>query len=589
LPLLLPVASVVIVLGLVAGLLATTGYASARENVIGEAELRARAAAADVDRFIVEQLDTLRAIAAAPPVKSGDIPGMRSYFDDVGNGVVGFDGGLGWIDPDGFTQALSGYDGEPVDVSQRSYVREVLATERPYVSEAVISVIQPFPLVILAVPSRDARGAVNGVVAGGIRLDRVLSGAGSLRFAGGSEVYIVDRQGQLIVREEPVTELESLTELAWYASARDEGSGALVDVQGIEGDEQLVAHSTVPTADWLVLVESSSSEAFGPARTSLLSQLLIVGLVTVASLGALWVAGRRIGTSARQREVAYAAEHEARTRAEVAVRRAEELLEELRERETLRDAFIGVLSHELRTPVTTIYGAAKLLAKSGASRDGHGLVEDIEEESDRLYRIIEDLLVLSRAERGQLEVSPEPVLLQRLVPLVVQDVQRRSPSTELDVDVQTGLPPVLADPGPLRQVVNNLVTNAAKYGAGSPIRIFLRHDHDMVRLVVEDGGPGFPPAEADHLFELFYRSPSTARMAAGTGIGLYVVRQLVRAMHGSVEATSMPGQGSRFIVRLPVADIAGDGSHGEVPGGEYLVTARASREPEPAARFSQPA
>jgi signal transduction histidine kinase len=542
-----------------------------------------------VDRFIVEQLDTLRAIAAAPPVKSGDIRGMRLYFDDVGDGVVGFDGGLGWIDPDGYVQALSGYDGDPVDASQRSYVVEVLASERPYVSEAVISVIEPFPLVILAVPSRDARGAVNGVVAGGIRLDRVLSGAGSLRFAGGSEVYIVDRQGQLIVREEPVTELESLTGLAWYASARDEGSGALVDVQGIEGDEQLVAHSTVPTADWLVLVESSSSEAFGPARTSLLSQLLIVGLVTAASLGALWVAGRRIGTSARQREVAYAAEHEARTRAEVAVRRAEELLEELRERETLRDAFIGVLSHELRTPVTTIYGAAKLLAKSGASRDGHGLVEDIEEESDRLYRIIEDLLVLSRAERGQLEVSPEPVLLQRLVPLVVQEVQRRSPSTEVEVDVQTGLPPVLADPGPLRQVVNNLVTNAAKYGAGSRITIHLRHEQDMVLLAVEDGGPGFPPAEADHLFELFYRSPSTARMAAGTGIGLYVVRQLVRAMHGSVEASSAPGQGSRFIVRLPVAAIVGEGSHGDAAEGDHLVAARAARAPEPAARSSQPA
>jgi signal transduction histidine kinase len=569
-PLLLPVASVVILLGLLAGVLAGTGYLSARENVVNEAELRARAAAADVDRFVIEQFDTLRAIAAAPPVRTGDLPGMRRYFDDVADGVVGFDGGIGWIDDRGIVRALSGYAGDPVDASEREYVKEVLESGRPYVSEAIISVIEPFPLMILAVPTRDEAGRVNGLVAGGFRLDRVSAGSESLRFAGGSEVYIVDRLGQLIIGDRPVVGLEPITALPWYETARSAGSGTLTDVPGIDGAQQLVAHAEVPSAEWMVLVESSYTEAFGPARSSLLSQLLVVALVTAASLGALWIAGRRIRMAAHQRELAYSAEHEARTRAEVAVGRTEELLGQLRERESLRDAFIGVLSHELRTPVTTIYGAAKLLARSGSVADGHGLVQDIEEESDRLYRIIEDLLVLSRAERGKLEVNPEPVLLQRLVPLVIQDVQRRAPSLKLELDVPSDVPPVLADPGPLRQVVNNLVTNAAKYGGGTPVRIGLRRERSHVRLVVEDGGPGFPPEEADHLFELFYRSPSTARMAAGTGIGLYVVRQLVTAMGGWVEAFSRPGQGSRFEVVLPAAAGA-DEPPLHVPTGDGLL------------------
>ena len=198
----------------------------------------------------------------------------------------------------------------------------------------------------------------------------------------------------------------------------------------------------------------------------------------------------------------------------------------------LRDAFVGVMSHELRTPVTTIYGAAKLLAKQPRRDELETLVEDIEEEADRLYRITEDLLVLSRAEHGLVEIRPEPVLVQRLVPSVVAEVGRRFAGLQVSVDLAPALPPIAGDEAALRQVLVNLLTNAAKYGDGQPVRVAADADAGHVRVRVEDHGPGLPEAELAPIFDLFYRSNVNARRASGTGIGLYVVRQLVHAMHG---------------------------------------------------------
>jgi signal transduction histidine kinase len=285
--------------------------------------------------------------------------------------------------------------------------------------------------------------------------------------------------------------------------------------------------------------------AFGNARSILAVQLVMVGLAGAIAIGATLLALHRIGEAERRRAAAFLAEREATDRLEIAVT-------QLREREQLRDAFVGVLSHELRTPVTSIYGAAKLLARAPDRADRDSLVQDIEDESDRLYRMIEDLLVLSRAERGRLEVSAEPVLIQRLMPAVEGDLRRRFPSTRFIFTLPDSLPPVAAEPGPVRQVLTNLLTNAAKYGGRSAVRLTAGVVDASVRLVVEDSGPGFTREEAAHLFELFYRAPGSAKLAAGTGIGLYVVRGLVEAMGGTVGAEPVDGGGARFTVVLPV-------------------------------------
>ena len=329
----------------------------------------------------------------------------------------------------------------------------------------------------------------------------------------------------------------------------DADGGVLASATGPYGDaDEVLGYAPVPSAGWLVLEQRPAAEAFGPATAAFALQLvLILGGSAIAIVVLVW-ASRRLDAAVQEQSVAYASERATRLELEAAVA-------QLEERQVLRDAFVGVMSHELRTPVTTIYGAAKLLAKQPRRPELETLVEDIEEEADRLYRITEDLLVLSRAEHGLVEIRPEPVLVQRLVPSVVAEVGRRFAGLQVSVDLAPALPPIAGDEAVLRQVLVNLLTNAAKYGDGQPVRVAADADAGHVRVRVEDHGPGLPEAELDPIFDLFYRSNVNARRASGTGIGLYVVRQLVHAMHGTVSAYAVEPSGLGFLVELP-ADAA---------------------------------
>jgi PAS domain S-box-containing protein len=227
---------------------------------------------------------------------------------------------------------------------------------------------------------------------------------------------------------------------------------------------------------------------------------------------------------------------------------------EARRREAVRETFIGVLSHELRTPVTTIFGGAKLLARSTSTLDEEtqrGIFRDIHEEAERLQRLVEDVVALNRFGDKAGEVGAEPVLLQRLIPRVVSSEEGRWPGVTFAIDLAAGLPTVTADPTYVEQVLRNLLSNAAKYGgAGSTVTIVAeRNEGEGAREVVVrvfDDGPGFPADETNRLFELFYRSPGTAGTAAGAGIGLFVCARLMAAMGGRIWAAPREGGGAEF-------------------------------------------
>ncbi len=226
---------------------------------------------------------------------------------------------------------------------------------------------------------------------------------------------------------------------------------------------------------------------------------------------------------------------------------------EQRQARVMRDAFIGVLSHELRTPVTTLYGTASLLTRAGRLDDEvrDELIRDMLAEADRLQRLVEDLLVLSRAELGRIEVVPEPILMQRLIPRLVSAEESRWPATRFHVDIAQQLPPVVGDETYLSQALRNLMGNAAKYSpVGSDVEVRAEAQDGDVVVRVLDQGPGFPSEEAERLFELFYRSARTAQKATGAGIGLFVTKQLVEALGGTAWAVARPGGGSEFGLRL---------------------------------------
>jgi PAS domain S-box-containing protein len=223
-----------------------------------------------------------------------------------------------------------------------------------------------------------------------------------------------------------------------------------------------------------------------------------------------------------------------------------------KEAEAFREAFIGVLSHELRTPVTSIAAAATLLRRSTAEGSpGEDLVADISSEAEHLHRLIEDLLVLAQAERGSLQVETEPVLLPHVVARAVANERRIVGDRTLELSISPNIPVACGDETLLGQVLISLLTNAVKFGPPEGcIHLIVDQVDGSPRLRVLDEGPGVDPAESELLFDLFYRSQRTA-LVNGSGIGLFVARRLVEAMGGTISARPRDdGPGAEFTVVL---------------------------------------
>jgi PAS domain S-box-containing protein len=222
-----------------------------------------------------------------------------------------------------------------------------------------------------------------------------------------------------------------------------------------------------------------------------------------------------------------------------------------KEAEAAREAFLGVLSHELRTPVTTIYGYAKVLQRPSRRAGRREMLNDIEVEADRLYRIVEDLLALSRVEGG-VTIEGEPLLVQHIVEPLIASEARRWPGVRYEADLPAGMPAVRGERTYVEQVLRNLLSNAGKYGSpGSVVTIAADVSPSEIVVRIMDRGIGIAPEEADRLFDLYYRSPTSARSASGAGIGLYVARGLVTAMGGRIWARPRDGGGSEFSFSLP--------------------------------------
>jgi K+-sensing histidine kinase KdpD len=228
----------------------------------------------------------------------------------------------------------------------------------------------------------------------------------------------------------------------------------------------------------------------------------------------------------------------------------------------LREAFVGVISHELRTPITTIYGLARILRQRGDRLEATARVEaiaDIEAEADRLYRLVEDLLVLSRAESGRVQIEAEPVNVARLVSHIVDAESQRLPGRRFLLSAPASLPLITAEATYVEQVVRNLLTNAAKYSEPpAAIEVVVAVDEENVVVRVLDRGIGIDEEGAEHAFNLFFRTKQASRAASGAGIGLFVCRQLVDAMGGRTWMQPRDGGGTEVGFSLPIEPMEDD-------------------------------
>jgi two-component system, OmpR family, phosphate regulon sensor histidine kinase PhoR len=224
--------------------------------------------------------------------------------------------------------------------------------------------------------------------------------------------------------------------------------------------------------------------------------------------------------------------------------------------ERMRSEFVATVSHELRTPLASIYGAAMTLRARIRHDDlQKQLIAIVAGEAERLAVIVDEILLASELTSGELALRIEQVDAARLARRAVEAAQPRLPKNlSLEVAEPPSLPPVSADESKARQVLVNLIDNAVKYSpAGGRIELRLERLNGYVVIAVADEGLGIPLSEQEHIFEKFYRlDPDMARGIGGTGLGLYICRELAERMGGKVRVTSSPGAGSTFFFELPL-------------------------------------
>jgi PAS domain S-box-containing protein len=271
----------------------------------------------------------------------------------------------------------------------------------------------------------------------------------------------------------------------------------------------------------------------------------------------------------------------------------------IRQAERAKTDFVATVSHELRTPITPIKGYVEILQARGpnlAEDKRQDMLRIIAERADHLARLVEDLLLASR-------ISSEPgasavVGMRRECTDLTEAARRaaadwlRAPDSRLELELPSGPLEVDADPLRLVQVLANLISNAHKYSpAEQPVRLRVWRDNGWALAAVADRGRGIPREELDRVFEKFHRVEDPMTMTTGgTGLGLYIARELARAMGGEIEASSAPRRGSTFTVRLPLArrldGVEDPGAGRDRPDDSPALASRPRRAADPLSRCS---
>jgi signal transduction histidine kinase len=214
---------------------------------------------------------------------------------------------------------------------------------------------------------------------------------------------------------------------------------------------------------------------------------------------------------------------------------------------------VATISHELRTPLGFIKGYATTLLRKDTSWDDDTRQEFlyiIDEETDRLRELIDNLLDSSRLQSGTLRMEFQPTRLEAILKDVCLRAKSFNETQEIDLDIEKSGITAQVDPTRIAQVIENLLSNARKYAPDSKIKITLSQENNHAHICVRDFGPGIAPDHLDHIFERFYRIPNQTTSIRGTGLGLFICKRIIEAHNGEIFAESIPGEGSIFHIKL---------------------------------------
>jgi signal transduction histidine kinase len=345
-----------------------------------------------------------------------------------------------------------------------------------------------------------------------------------------------------------------MSALVWtFTNSPQDSAWVVAFILPLEGAIRYqVKGALVPVAITLIaqtVRELSFEDRFAGYHADLHAVAFRIGVEVVIAI----VAG--IMARSFRREIALTAER-AQAAEESAVL-AELAVERLRELDEMKSDFVAITSHELRSPLAAVRGFVDTLVNRLdrlSDEEVREFLEIIDQQSERLARLVEDLLVASRIDAGELVVEPTEVEVAVCLDTTVRglgDERHR-----VRVELAPGLPEAVSiDPNRLDQILRNLLHNALKFSpAGSEVVLRAGVEDSALVVSVVDRGIGIAIGEQERIFDRFHQAdPATTRSAEGAGLGLYITRQLVEAMGGSIGVSSEPGLGSTFSVRLPVS------------------------------------
>ena len=525
-----------------ASFLVVISVRESKELARQDATALAQAGTLATDFFFEGHTRTLRAIALG----LGDAPELselelRTRLSEFSTTSPEWDG-MSVVRADGIVLAGMRATSAGADLSERRYLKELFATDRPVVSEGIVS-IEGDPSVIVGTPLRFDDGTI-GALLGQVKLG-TLSKVLTESLTADARVGLIDSAGQTLVHPDRarVAGLLNVADRPEVISAW-EGETRTVEVER-GGTDLLVASAPVSRLGWVVTVAEDAAAAYAEANAIAMRGIIFIALAASAVFVGGWFLGGKLNRSYEAMHEAQLAEAFARERAEAALRSREE--------------FISIASHELRNPVAAIRGFGQLMQRRLArgtltDDDLSDYVDNVATSGAYLSRLVDDLLSVSRLEGGRLELVRENVDVMA----ILRRAAAEAPLAGHPLRVNPPAEPIIAsiDPDRVTQILVNLLENAAKYSPeGAEILVEVGLGGGELHVAVTDQGIGLREEDLARLFAPFARA-ANARDAniPGLGLGLYVSRRLAEAHGGSLLAASAgEGLGSTFTLVLPLS------------------------------------
>jgi signal transduction histidine kinase len=457
------------------------------------------------------------------------------------------------------------------------------------------------PYMTITLPIEQFAGTTIGVVQAEVNLKHVWDVVSGIKAGQAGYAYVVERSGDLISHRDIslVLQRRNLAHLDQVKAAfQAAASGTRPDVTlayNIDGNKVISASAFIPSLRWVVIIERPVEEAYAPLRASTLrtAALLLVAF-TMAILASFFMRQRvvrpletlrrgveRIGKGDLNHrldmktgdDIEILADEfndmalhlrDAYTGLERKVAERTQALtvanQKLAEASQLKSQFLANVNHELRTPLSAIISYGGLILSDTDGRISplqKENLQDLLKNAERLLHLIDDLLDISAIEAGRLAVHMESTDVKEIVRSAVATIEPNLNKADVQV-IQTiapNLPILNTDRDKLRQIILNLLDNAAKFTEHGEIRISAARQNGSLKLIVSDTGIGIPEQELSRIFEEFHRFGSAnGKKYRGTGLGLAITKRLVNLLDGSIEVSSKIGEGSNFTVTLPLHD-----------------------------------